>query len=78
MTKRSRAAYEQVFAYVRDNLSRPDMVPSKVVTDYESALLGGIKDAYPESRIMGCWFHYTQVGHNSKLFIGDLQCSLYI
>ena len=31
-----------------------------IMSDYESALMGGLTAIFPTARVVGCWFHYSQ------------------
>ena len=60
MNRKTRTAYDSVYCKLKELL--PDSVkPSLVVTDYEQALQGAMAAVFPEARIVGCWFHYSQV-----------------
>jgi transposase-like protein len=33
----------------------------RLVTDYESALMNAIREVFPNSQLVCCWFHYTNI-----------------
>jgi hypothetical protein len=33
------------------------------VTDYECALMNAIREVFPNSQLICCWFHYTKVNN---------------
>ena len=59
MQNRTRGLYEAVFRLVFRLAQWP--VPEFVLTDYEPALQGALQAVCPGSRVLGCYFHYTQV-----------------
>ena len=60
MTHKSGTLYNAVFARVKQLL--PDSVnPDYVLSDYETALQNGLAIIFPDSVIVGCWFHFSQV-----------------
>lgn len=60
MTRKTRTAYDAVYSKLKELL--PDTVePELVVTDYEQGLQGAMAAIFPQARIVGCWFHYSQV-----------------
>ena len=61
MTGKSRVLYDATFLKMKEHL--PDSVqPEKVMSDYEQALQGALSEIFPDAEILGCWFHYSQVG----------------
>ena len=60
MTGKTRKIYDAAYARVRELL--PDSVnPSLILSDFEAALMGGIRAIWPAARVVGCWFHFSQV-----------------
>ena len=60
MTHKSGTLYNAVFERVKALL--PDSVkPDYVLSDYETALQNGLSFIFPDSVVVGCWFHFSQV-----------------
>lgn len=58
MTKRTKQSYIDLFQYIEENIVQ--MQPDFIMTDYEDGLLGALGIVYPNTKIAGCWFHYSQ------------------
>jgi transposase-like protein len=82
MSKKTKKAYVWVLNFIK-KLS-PQFDPQVVVTDYEKALRAAIASVFPNARLVGCHFHYSQVcvifsavnnylSDNIKLFLGPLE-----
>ena len=67
MTGKSRLIYNAVYERVKELLP-PDVNPSLIMSDFESALMGGLREMWPAARVVGCWFHYSQVGLDTVHF----------
>lgn len=39
----------------------PDITPTCIMTDFETALQNAFKTVYPNAIQHACWFHYVQV-----------------
>ena len=64
MTSKRQALYEKVIdhmiATVEENVGcRPE--PELIMSDYEMAILSALSSRFPNSRVRGCFFHYSQV-----------------
>ena len=46
-----------------------DFKPDSAMSDFERAILNSLKNAFPESRVTGCRFHFGQAGTNYRLVI---------
>lgn len=68
MTGRTKLLYDAVLdrvkTVIRDFTGRVDNVPVELsISDYETAILSAMEDAFPGCRSRGCWFHFGQVSH---------------
>ncbi|XP_060868571.1 uncharacterized protein LOC132943545 [Metopolophium dirhodum] len=59
MEAKTRNAYDTVFHYIENKLL-PNISPSTIVTDYETALRDVLQSYFPGVRTSGCWFHHNQ------------------
>lgn len=59
MSHRTTEAYDGLF----EELTRiaPNLNPTEIMSDYEDAERNSCKKAFPNARILGCYFHYAQV-----------------
>lgn len=64
MEAKTRNAYDTVFHFIKNNLL-PNVSPTTIVTDYETALRDVLQSQYPLARTSGCWFHHNQVVNNT-------------
>ena len=62
MTNKTRSLYDSVFSKLKTMLPE-EVKPTVVITDYEPALQGGLAAIFPDAKICGCWFHYSQVSY---------------
>lgn len=60
MERKTRASYEWVFQFIKNNLL-PTLRVDVIMTDYETALRDVLISSFPGSRSVGCWFHHNQV-----------------
>lgn len=67
MEAKTRNSYDTVFHYIKNNLL-PNLSPTTIVTDYETALRDVLQSYFPRARTSGCWFHHNQVGYNTLEF----------
>lgn len=58
MSKKSRVAYEHVFRFVEHNVF--SLKCKSFTTDYEMAMRIALQTVYPNTRLVACWFHFTQ------------------
>ena len=73
MQSKKKAAYVQLLEYVKLVLC-PTWEPSEMMMDFEKSLRLAVAQVYPETQILGCYFHYTQVGVNvSIIFLFTLR-----
>ena len=69
MQSKKKAAYLQLLEYVKLVLC-PTFDPLEVMMDFEKSMRLAVEEVYPQSRILGCYFHYTQVSaHVFIIFI---------
>lgn len=61
MTKRTRQAYNTVFAKVRELF--PEFQPKVAISDFEKGLRRAIQESFgiKKDACLGCWFHFAQV-----------------
>ncbi|XP_039297484.1 uncharacterized protein LOC120354421 isoform X2 [Nilaparvata lugens] len=58
MTRRTQDAYEGVLSYLKNQM--PALNPTFVLADFEQAIQNATLTVWPNCRIVGCFFHYTQ------------------
>ena len=58
MTSKSEILYQAVWEAIHENL--PEFQPSASMSDWEPAARNAFKEIFPQVKIYGCWFHYTQ------------------
>ncbi|KAG0440364.1 hypothetical protein DMUE_1800 [Dictyocoela muelleri] len=59
MKSKSKNSYEKIFNYIKrkvDNLN-----PKFITIDLEMAAFLALKSTFPEPKIVGCFFHFTQL-----------------
>ncbi|XP_065678569.1 uncharacterized protein LOC124813088 [Hydra vulgaris] len=61
MTCKEQALYGQIMERFKA-LVGSDFKPKSVMSDYERAILNTMQTAFPESRVSGCRFHFSQAG----------------
>ncbi|KAF4531540.1 hypothetical protein B566_EDAN018215, partial [Ephemera danica] len=59
MSSKTEQAYMEIFVHLRDVLC-PGLNPQEAMCDFERGLQNAIVEVWPNIRITGCWFHYTQ------------------
>lgn len=59
MSKKSRAAYNDVFQYIENNLFKLSRAAS-FTTDYEIAMRSAIAMCNPTAKLYACHFHFSQ------------------
>lgn len=58
MTNKTEKCYEHVFRYINENVF--DLNCTTFTTDYEVAMRNAIRNIYPRSNQIACYFHFTQ------------------
>ena len=58
MTGKDEELYEAIMINIRSLL--PELNPTSSMSDWESAPRNALKIVYPNTLILGCWFHFTQ------------------
>ncbi|XP_069474256.1 uncharacterized protein [Ambystoma mexicanum] len=58
MPKKTEEAYKIVYSKIKE--TAPESNPETIIMDYESAQIGGFSTVYRETRVQGCFFHFTQ------------------
>lgn len=61
MESKSENAYKRVLE--RFKVKFPNVRPTCIMIDFETALHNAFEQVYPEAHISSCWFHYVQVKH---------------
>nr|XP_047137611.1 uncharacterized protein LOC124814098 [Hydra vulgaris] len=61
ITCKEQALYGQIMERFKA-LVGSDFKPKSVMSDYERAILNTMQTAFPESRVSGCRFHFSQAG----------------
>lgn len=67
MEQKTRASYDAVFSFIKQ--ISPSLAPMKIISDFESALQRSLNESFPESQIVGCWFHSANVSSLVKLYV---------
>ena len=67
MESKKKAAYVQLFEYIKLVLC-PTWNPEELMMDFEKSLRLAVAEVYPNTRLIGCYFHYTQVVDKSVMF----------
>lgn len=57
MTKKTQAAYLHLLRTIDKTWK---FNPVSVTTDFEKALRNALRSVYPNTQLIGCWFHYAQ------------------
>lgn len=58
MTTRKFQLYKKIFARIREIF--PDFEPNFLMSDYEAAMRKGIATNFPNTRLLGCRFHFSK------------------
>ncbi|KAG0442123.1 hypothetical protein DMUE_0520, partial [Dictyocoela muelleri] len=56
--KKSVCSYLKGFSFLRNNIKKN---PKLIIIDYEMASLSSLKQVFTESRVEGCFFHFSQI-----------------
>ena len=64
MTCKKQILYEKILDHVIETVehnvgTRP--TPDLIMSDYELAILNSVASRFPDSRVRGCFFHFSQV-----------------
>lgn len=68
MSKKTIEAYTAVFRYIEQTTF--NLLPNKMITDFETALRRSINECFPQTELNGCWFHYTRAIKKKFLLLG--------
>lgn len=60
MESKTRASYDSLIYYMTHSLI-PNINPTSIITDFETALRDSLVAFYPNAQAHGCWFHHNQV-----------------
>ena len=58
MKKKCTGGYLEIFQKLKELC--PEFALSVFISDFEKALKRAVKTAFPNAKIMGCYFHYSQ------------------
>lgn len=58
MSRKTKRAYAHVFKYIRDNLI--ELEGASIMSDFEIAMRRALKEVFPNTKLISCWFHFTQ------------------
>ena len=58
MTAKSKELYTAVLENIA--IYVPQFLPSASMSDWEPAARNALREIYPQVKLYGCWFHYTQ------------------
>lgn len=67
MSKKTTEIYTAVFKYIEQTFN---LQPSSMMTDFEAALRKSINVCHTQSKLNGCWFHYTRAIKKKFLQLG--------
>lgn len=70
MERRVRAIYNVLLNYLKREILGEEVVVVSVMADYERALRLAVKDIYPQTKLLGCWFHYAKAVYLKSRQIG--------
>lgn len=59
MEYKTEQAYRTVLEYIKT--IAPDLRPQLIITDFERAIQNSVQEAFPDSQVVGCWFHSANV-----------------
>lgn len=62
MKTKKEDSYREIFRKVKQEC--PGFLPTLIMADFEKALKNAVKEEFPTTQIIGCWFHYAQVMRN--------------
>lgn len=68
MSKKSTEAYTAVFKYIEQNTF--NLQPTKIISDFETALRNSVNVCYTQTKLHGCWFHYIRAIKKKILQLG--------
>lgn len=68
LTRATAIAYKAVFRYVEDNIFK--LQPARFMADFEAAMRKAIADLYPNTKINGCWYHFSVAVRRKALSFG--------
>lgn len=57
MTRKTKVAYTHLLKTIEQNWK---LKPSSLTTDFEKGLRNALRLMYPETKMLGCWFHFCQ------------------
>lgn len=66
MSSRKKEAYEAVFNEVKRFW--PEWTPEDFHSDFEQGLMDTLEKCFEQSKVIGCYFHWTQVCLKKNLF----------
>lgn len=69
MENKNVAAYLTILDYIKSVV--PNLSPTVIITDFERALQQSAQEAFPDSQVVGCWFHSANVSVNVMLIINN-------
>lgn len=58
LPNKQRGTYEKLFRAIKD--LQPELEPTSVSCDFESAILKSISEVFPNAQIQGCFYHLAQ------------------
>lgn len=59
MERKTQASYDRVLQVLRDTVLQGVAIDS-VMADYEPALRQSVSDTFPNTRLLGRWFHFSK------------------
>lgn len=82
MTRKTTLAYKHIFRFINEKVC--SLACHSFTTDYECAMRNALKELFPETRMVACWFHYSQALKKRaaqipgfvRFLSGDQECEL--
>ncbi|KZS01973.1 Uncharacterized protein APZ42_001168 [Daphnia magna] len=69
MTTKRQALYQVVFdrlmKIIAEEVQGNGFLVESLISDFETAILNVMQASFPNSRMMGCWFHFGQFNHDN-------------
>lgn len=68
MTKKTTSCYKAVFDFIEKEVFQ--LCPAEFMTDFEGGLRKALVYTYPNARIRGCWFHFSNALRKKSRSLG--------
>lgn len=67
MENKTVQAYRTILEFIKT--CAPGLRPELIITDFERAIQQSVQEAFPESQVVGCWFHSANVSNKYDFYI---------